>query len=81
MGKGLEKRKVRVRERRGEGEKGKRNEGGKDEYMYHITTPPNVDQPTSGVSAGQIIPQCVLCSCLGLASLPSLPMGEFSLRR
>ena len=36
---------------------------------------------TSGVSAGQIMPQCVLCSCRGLASFPSLPMGEFSLRR
>ena len=32
---------------------------------------------TSGVSAGQIMPHCVLCSCLGLASLPSLPIGEF----
>lgn len=36
---------------------------------------------TSGVSAGQIMPQCVLCSCRGLASFPSRPMGEFSLRR
>ena len=34
---------------------------------------------TSGVSAGHIIPQSVLCSCLGLANLPSLPIGEFSL--
>lgn len=33
---------------------------------------------TSGVSAGQIIPQSVLCSCLGLASLPSLPIGLLS---
>ena len=36
---------------------------------------------TSGVSAGQIIPQSVLCSCRGRASLPSRPMGELSLRR
>ena len=27
------------------------------------------------------MPQCVLCSCRGLASFPSRPMGEFSLRR
>ena len=32
---------------------------------------------TSGVSAGQIIPHRVLCNCRGLASLPSLPIGEF----
>lgn len=36
---------------------------------------------TSGVSAGQIIPQWVLCNCLGRANLPSRPMGEFSLRK
>mmetsp|Transcript_9366 Transcript_9366/g.42648 ORF Transcript_9366/g.42648 Transcript_9366/m.42648 type:complete len:211 (-) Transcript_9366:2845-3477(-) len=35
----------------------------------------------SGVSAGHTIPQWLLCSCLGLASLPSRPMGELSLRR
>lgn len=35
----------------------------------------------SGVSAGQIIPQRVLCNCLGLASLPSLPIGEFTRRK
>lgn len=32
---------------------------------------------TSGVSAGQTIPHSVLCSCLGFASFPSLPIGEF----
>ena len=36
---------------------------------------------TSGVSAGQIMPHCVLCSCLGLASLPSLPIGELRRRK
>lgn len=36
---------------------------------------------TSGVSAGHTIPHSVLCSCRGLASLPSLPMGELTLRR
>ena len=36
---------------------------------------------TSGVSAGQIIPQWVLCNCRGRANLPSLPMGEFSRRK
>jgi len=33
---------------------------------------------TSGVSAGHIIPQSELCSWRGLASLPSLPIGELS---
>lgn len=36
---------------------------------------------TSGVSAGQTIPHKVLCSCLGFASFPSLPIGEFKRRR
>lgn len=36
------------------------------------------NMPTSGVSAGHIIPQSVLCSCRGLASFPSLPIGEFN---
>ena len=35
----------------------------------------------SGVSAGHTMPQWLLCSCLGLASLPSRPIGELSLRR
>ena len=35
----------------------------------------------SGVSAGHTIPQCELCSCRGLASFPSRPMGELSRRR
>lgn len=35
----------------------------------------------SGVSAGHIIPQSVLCSCRGLASLPSRPIGELTRRR
>ena len=35
----------------------------------------------SGVSAGHIIPHSELCSCRGFASLPSRPIGEFSLRR
>lgn len=35
----------------------------------------------SGVSAGHIIPQWVLCSCRGRASLPSRPMGELRRRR
>mmetsp|Transcript_70068 Transcript_70068/g.222090 ORF Transcript_70068/g.222090 Transcript_70068/m.222090 type:complete len:218 (-) Transcript_70068:405-1058(-) len=35
----------------------------------------------SGVSAGQIIPQCELWSWRGFASLPSRPMGEFRRRR
>ena len=35
----------------------------------------------SGVSAGHIIPQWVLCSWRGRASLPSLPMGEFRRRK
>lgn len=35
----------------------------------------------SGVSAGQIIPQWVLWSCRGRASLPSRPMGEFRRRK
>mmetsp|Transcript_30596 Transcript_30596/g.90860 ORF Transcript_30596/g.90860 Transcript_30596/m.90860 type:complete len:303 (+) Transcript_30596:1263-2171(+) len=35
----------------------------------------------SGVSAGQTMPQCVLCSWRGLASLPSLPIGVLSRRR
>ena len=30
----------------------------------------------SGVSAGQMMPHCVLCSCRGFASLPSRPTGE-----
>ena len=37
--------------------------------------------PTSGVSAGQIIPHSVLWSCRGLASLPSRPMGELRRRK
>lgn len=41
----------------------------------------NKECRTSGVSAGQIIPQWVLCNWRGLASFPSRPMGEFSLRR
>ena len=41
----------------------------------------NKSKQTSGVSAGQIIPQWVLCSCLGRASLPSRPIGEFSRRK
>lgn len=36
---------------------------------------------TSGVSAGHTIPHSVLCSCLGFASLPSLPIGELTRRR
>lgn len=36
---------------------------------------------TSGVSAGQTIPHKVLCNCLGFASLPSLPIGEFKRRK
>mmetsp|Transcript_28574 Transcript_28574/g.54589 ORF Transcript_28574/g.54589 Transcript_28574/m.54589 type:complete len:208 (-) Transcript_28574:1371-1994(-) len=35
----------------------------------------------SGVSAGQIMPQWLLCSWRGLASLPSRPMGELRRRR
>ena len=35
----------------------------------------------SGVSAGQIIPQRVLCSWRGLASLPSRPIGELIRRK
>ena len=35
----------------------------------------------SGVSAGQIIPHCVLCSWRGFASLPSRPIGELMRRR
>ena len=35
----------------------------------------------SGVSAGHIIPQWVLCNWRGRASLPSLPMGEFRRRK
>ena len=35
----------------------------------------------SGVSAGHTIPQCVLCSWRGFASLPSRPIGVFSRRR
>eukprot|EP00964_Phaeocystis_antarctica_P006426 scaffold3475_cov91-Phaeocystis_antarctica.AAC.1 len=35
----------------------------------------------SGVSAGHTIPQCVLCSWRGLASLPSRPMGVLSRRK
>lgn len=35
-------------------------------------------QPTSGVSAGHIMPHKVLWSCRGLANLPSLPIGEFT---
>jgi hypothetical protein len=35
----------------------------------------------SGVSAGHIMPHSVLCSCRGLASLPSRPMGELMRRR
>ena len=35
----------------------------------------------SGVSAGHTMPQCELCSCLGLASLPSRPIGLLSRRR
>jgi hypothetical protein len=35
----------------------------------------------SGVSAGHIIPQSVLCSCLGFASFPSRPIGEFTRRK
>ena len=51
--------------------------GGKKKYYFptlhlHIT---------SGVSAGHIMPQCVLWSCRGLASFPSRPIGELSLRR
>lgn len=36
---------------------------------------------TSGVSAGHTIPHSVLCSCLGFASFPSLPIGELTRRR
>ena len=36
---------------------------------------------TSGVSAGQIMPQSVLCSCRGLANFPSRPIGELRRRR
>mmetsp|Transcript_36741 Transcript_36741/g.103672 ORF Transcript_36741/g.103672 Transcript_36741/m.103672 type:complete len:323 (-) Transcript_36741:1405-2373(-) len=35
----------------------------------------------SGVSAGHTIPHWLLCNCLGLASLPSRPMGELMRRR
>mmetsp|Transcript_29662 Transcript_29662/g.73495 ORF Transcript_29662/g.73495 Transcript_29662/m.73495 type:complete len:219 (-) Transcript_29662:1369-2025(-) len=35
----------------------------------------------SGVSAGHTMPQWELCSCRGLASLPSRPMGELRRRR
>lgn len=35
----------------------------------------------SGVSAGHIIPQWVLWSCRGRASLPSLPIGELRRRK
>jgi hypothetical protein len=35
----------------------------------------------SGVSAGQMMPHCVLCSCRGFASLPSRPTGELMRRR
>lgn len=42
-----------------------------------VSTDINSTFITSGVSAGQTIPHSVLCSCLGFASLPSLPIGEF----
>mmetsp|Transcript_9535 Transcript_9535/g.24257 ORF Transcript_9535/g.24257 Transcript_9535/m.24257 type:complete len:261 (+) Transcript_9535:1108-1890(+) len=35
----------------------------------------------SGVSAGHTMPHWLLCSCRGLASLPSRPMGELARRR
>ena len=38
-------------------------------------------QLTSGVSAGQIMPHSVLCSCRGRASFPSRPTGELRRRR
>jgi hypothetical protein len=37
--------------------------------------------PPSGVSAGQTMPHCVLCSWRGLASLPSRPIGALRRRR
>ncbi len=43
--------------------------------------PPPPPGHTSGVSAGHIIPQCVLWSWRGRASFPSRPIGELSLRR
>jgi len=37
--------------------------------------------PPSGVSAGQTMPQCELCSCLGFGYLPFLSNGVVTLRR
>ena len=73
-----------------------RSQGGAGTPSTHPTTHPTthpphplphssvsqcIQWPTSGVSAGQIMPQCVLCSWRGRASLPSLPMGELRRRR
>lgn len=49
--------------------------------IRHALTHNVVYELTSGVSAGQIIPHKVLWSCLGLASLPSRPIGLFNLRK
>mmetsp|Transcript_28965 Transcript_28965/g.50936 ORF Transcript_28965/g.50936 Transcript_28965/m.50936 type:complete len:218 (+) Transcript_28965:1824-2477(+) len=47
-------------------------------YAINVRFFTNPTACPSGVSAGHTIPQCVLCSCRGAASLPSRPMGELS---
>eukprot|EP00729_Bicosta_minor_P016207 gene16207-22381_t len=68
------------------------NELSGEELMYHqecdletyAINARFLTKPTacpSGVSAGQIMPQCVLCSCRGFAILPDRSTGEFNLRK